>query len=157
MVRLLTIAALLAFAIPATETFQLSLPSLLNTRTQFPKLPALRPRSGVTALNCLSENDLSRRQVVNGLLLQIVAAPLIQPVHAESYVINAPAGRPRNVIITGANSGELAVKSFSRQLVDNHFYRNRERRCRETCCSRIQYHPGMQVPPHHICKRCFHQ
>ena len=110
MAGLWTFLPLLAFVVPVIESFQLSFPGLLNTRTQFPKSLSFRPRSGVTALNCLSEHDLSRRQVVNGLILQIVAAPLIQPANAESYVVKAPEGRPRNVIITGANSGEPVVQ-----------------------------------------------
>ncbi len=112
MARLWTVLAFVSCVIPAIDTFQLSLPGLLNTRTHFQKLPIFRPRSVVTTLKCLSENELSRRQVVNGLILQIVAAPLIQPASAESYVIKAPEGRPRNVIITGANSGEQAVNKL---------------------------------------------
>jgi hypothetical protein len=109
MVRLWTIFTFVSFFIPAILTFQLSLPGLLNTQTKFQKLPLFRPSSGVTALKCLSQHEFSRRQVVNGLILQIVAAPLIQPASAESYVIKAPEGRPRNVIITGANSGSLTA------------------------------------------------
>ena len=96
----------LALLAPTITAFHLPAFRFTGSRALIPEFATVRNRNSLTSLKCVSTHDLvSRRNAVNGLLVQIAAISFARSAHSDSLIIKAPEGRPRNIIITGANSG----------------------------------------------------
>ena len=102
--HLVGVLTLMVSGIAAYQT----VPGSSSLRSHIPKISSVRPRSCLTTLKCVSEVPVNRRQAVNSLLVQIAAASFIQAARSETLVLIRPEGRPRNIIVTGANSGSFS-------------------------------------------------